>query len=89
MNAYNCYLMWNIGCKYSDSPLIIQYDKRTAPLFLAILGRDSHHSAAVGPQSVPFSRLSTPPRLFTQHALLQTRGYGNAIQLINEPTLIF
>ena len=31
LNAYNCYLMWNIGCKYSDSPPIIQYDKRTAP----------------------------------------------------------
>ena len=25
-NAYNCYLMWNIGCKYSDSPPFIQYD---------------------------------------------------------------
>ena len=33
LNAYNCYLMWNIGCKYSDSPPIIQYDKRTAPSF--------------------------------------------------------
>ena len=34
---------------------------RTAPPFLAIAGRDSHRSPAVGPQSVPFSRLSTPP----------------------------
>ena len=33
LNAYNCYLIHNIGCKASGSSPIAQYDKRTALLF--------------------------------------------------------
>ena len=58
---HTSYFIGNISCTDSDSPPILQYDIRTAPPFLAVAGRDSHSSTAVGPQSVPFSRLSTPP----------------------------
>ena len=67
LNIYNCYMMKNIGCKDSDSSFILQYNKRTAPLFLAISCHDSHCSAAVRPQLVPFSRPSTPPPQVSAH----------------------
>ena len=50
---------YEILVELTASPTL-QYNKRTAPLFLAVAGRNSHSSPAVGPQSVPFSRLSTP-----------------------------
>ena len=61
LNAYNSYLIWNISWTDSDSSPILQYNIRTAPLFLAVAGCDSHCSPVVGLQSVPFFRLSSPP----------------------------
>ena len=60
LNVYYCYMMENIECKDSDSSLILQHTWRTAPLFLAISPFDSHRSAVVGPQLVPFSRPTIP-----------------------------
>ena len=61
LNACNSYLIWNISWwTDSDSSPIVQYNIRTAPPpFLAAVGHDSHRSPVVGPQSVPFYRLST------------------------------
>ena len=43
------------------APSLGGYNHWTAPLFLAMAACDSHSSSEVGPQLVPFSRLSSPP----------------------------
>ena len=53
LNVYNYYLVWNNSWK--ESCPILQY------YFLSHRWSRSHRSTVVGPPSVPFSRLSTPP----------------------------
>ena len=45
-------------------PPLGRFNNWKAPLFVAILARDSHSSWWVGPQLVPFSRLSSPPGIW-------------------------